>query len=317
MRFSGMKFLKLSLILFLIFSCSKERRSKNAGIKMQDFVVNISSYAKGINSNFAIIPQNGEELMFKFLDDAEGFDDRFVNAIDGYGIEELFYNGSFAPDNYRLNLLLQAREKVPILVADYTNTQSDFDSSLIFNTDAGFVPFPRTSDNYDYKFIPTYVHNENANDINKVSDAKNYLYLISTENFSTKQSFLDSIKATNFDLIIIDAFFEDELFTASDIESLKTKNNGGKRMVISYISIGSAEKYRYYWQEDWKLHHPNWLKKEYEGYEDEIWVKYWKKDWEEIIYGNNNSYIKKILDAGFNGAYLDNVEAFYFLYYDE
>lgn len=312
-----MKFLKLSLILCLIFSCSKERRSNKAGLKMQDFVVNISSYTKGINSNFAIIPQNGEELMFKFLDDSEGLDDRFVNAIDGYGIEELFFNGSFAPDDYRLNLLLQAKAKVPIFVADYTNTQSDFDSSLIFNTDAGFVPFPRTSNNYDYQYIPSYIHNENTNDINKASDAKNYLYLISTDNFSTKQSFLDSIKATNFDLIIIDAFFGDELFTSSDIESLKTKNNGGKRLIISYISIGSAEKYRYYWQEDWKLHHPNWLKKEYDGYEDEIWVKYWKKDWEEIIYGNNDSYIKKILDAGFSGAYLDNVEAFYFLYYDE
>ncbi|MFN5418138.1 MAG: endo alpha-1,4 polygalactosaminidase [Flavobacteriia bacterium] len=284
---------------------------------MQDFVVEISKYAKGINPNFAIIPQNGEELIFKFLDAGEGFDETFVNAIDGYGIEELFYNGSFSPDNYRLDLLLQAREKLPILVADYTKTQSDFDSSLIFNTDASFVPFPRTSNNYDYKYIPSYVHQENATDITKVSEAKNYLYLISSENYSTKQSFLDSIKATNFDLVIIDAFFGDELFTSSDIQSLKTKANGGKRLVISYISIGSAEKYRYYWQADWKLKNPKWLYKAYEGYEDEIWVKFWKKDWEEIIYSNNNSYMKKILDAGFNGAYLDNVEAFYFLYYDE
>jgi cysteinyl-tRNA synthetase len=45
-------------------------------------------------------------------------------------------------------------------------------------------------------------------------------------------------------------------------------------------------------------------------------VKFWKDDWQEIIYGNEDSYIKKIIDAGFDGAYLDNVEAYYFLYFD-
>lgn len=30
----------------------------------------------------------------------------------------------------------------------------------------------------------------------------------------------------------------------------------------------------------------------------------------EIIYGNNNSYVKKILDAGFDGVYLDIIDAF-------
>ncbi len=312
-----MKIVAIIIGILILFSCSKERKSNRAGGKMQDFVIEISKYSKALNSNFAIIPQNGEELMFNFLDDGEGFDENFINAIDGYGIEELFYNGSFTPDNYRLDLLLQAREKLPILVADYTGSQTDFDSSLIFNSDAGFVPFPRTSDNYDYKIIPQTVFHENSSNITKVSEAKNYLYLISNENFATKQNFLDSIKATNFDLIIIDAFFGNDIFTATEIESLKTKANGGKRMVISYISIGSAEKYRYYWQSDWKLKSPNWLYKAYEGYEDEIWVKFWKKDWEEIIYGNDNSYMKKIINAGFDGAYLDNVEAFYFLYYEE
>jgi len=30
----------------------------------------------------------------------------------------------------------------------------------------------------------------------------------------------------------------------------------------------------------------------------------------QIIYGNNNSYLKKILDAGFDGVYLDIIDAF-------
>ena len=30
-------------------------------------------------------------------------------------------------------------------------------------------------------------------------------------------------------------------------EELKIKDNGGKRIVIAYLSIGEAEDYRYYW----------------------------------------------------------------------
>ena len=85
-------------------------------------------------------------------------------------------------------------------------------------------------------------------------------------------------------------------------------------MLIAYVNVGAAENWRYYWQDKWKLHRPAWLKKEYDGYDDEIWVKFWDKDWKNIIYGNDDSYMKKIIDVGFDGAYLDNVEAYYYLY---
>lgn len=305
------------LFLFSLLACSKEKRSVRAGRKMQDFVVAISDYAKGKDPDFAIIPQNGEEILFHNLDAEDKLDDRTVNAIDGIGIEEVFYNGGFAPDNYRLNMLLQARERIPVLVADYLSDDNNVAQAFQYNTDAGFIAFPRVSTNYDYTQIPATVFAENSDDIAQVSQARNYLYLISQDGFPDKTGFLDAIRQTNFDLVIIDAFYGEELFTAAEIQSLKTKANGGTRMVIGYMSIGSAEKYRYYWQDDWKLHKPRWLKKEYDGYSDEIWVKFWKKEWQEIIYGNDDSYTKKLIDAGFDGAYLDNIEVYYSLYFDE
>lgn len=314
-----MKILSLLSICFLLLitACSKEKRSLRSGRKMQDFVVAISDYARGEHPGFAIIPQNGDELLFRNLDAEETLDERFINAIDGIGTEEIFYNGTFAPDNYRLQMLLKAKTRIPVLVADYLNSDSDYTQALQYNNDAGFIAFPRISANYDYLLIPDSVPQENSNDILKMSDVRNYLYLISSDGYPDKTSFLNAIRQTNFDLVIIDAFYGEELFTISEIQSLKTKVNGGKRMVIAYMNVGAAEKYRYYWQDNWKLHKPRWLKKEYDGYEDEIWVKFWKKEWEDIIYGNDQSYTKKIIDAGFDGAYLDNVEAFYFLYYDE
>ena len=127
---------------------------------------------------------------------------------------------------------------------------------------------------------------------------------------------INAIAAINFDVVLIDLFFNDVAFSSAEIQQLKTKANGGKRLVISYMNIGAAESYRYYWKDNWKLHKPKWLKKKYEGFEDEIWVKFWKDDWQDIIYGNDNSYTKRILNAGFDGVYLDNVEAYYFLYFD-
>ena len=39
-------------------------------------------------------------------------------------------------------------------------------------------------------------------------------------------------------------------------------------------------------------------------------VKYWMDDWQAIIFGSSSSYLDKILAAGFDGVYLDIIEAF-------
>jgi len=33
-------------------------------------------------------------------------------------------------------------------------------------------------------------------------------------------------------------------------------------------------------------------------------------EWQDIIFDNENSYLKKIIDAGFDGFYLDIIDAF-------
>ncbi|MGV3613610.1 MAG: endo alpha-1,4 polygalactosaminidase [Fluviicola sp.] len=310
------KGLLVVLIACCGFSC-KEKKTIKAGGKMQDFIISISNYARAQDPDFILIPQNGEEILFEDIDPEKGVNAALVNAIDGYGVEELFYNGdSYTPDDYRLGMLRKVNASLKVMVADYL--PNDDTSASFQAADAEqFIAFPRTNSNYDYKIIPGTVHHENANNIQTLAQAQNYLYLISTDNYSEKGAFLSAIQQTNFDVVIIDAFFGDELLTAADVTSLKTKANGGQRLVISYMNIGSAEKYRYYWKKTWGLHHPLWLKKKYDGYKDEIWVKFWKDEWQEIIYGNDDSYTKKLLNAGFDGAYLDNIEGFYFLYHKD
>lgn len=39
-------------------------------------------------------------------------------------------------------------------------------------------------------------------------------------------------------------------------------------------------------------------------------VRYWEEDWQSVIYGSDGSYLRKILNAGFDGVYLDIIDAF-------
>ena len=54
-------------------------------------------------------------------------------------------------------------------------------------------------------------------------------------------------------------FFEDTPLSASDIARIKVKENGAERRVGCYMSIGEAEDYRYYWEDDWAENSPAWL----------------------------------------------------------
>ena len=301
-------------ILTALFSCSEEKTVDINAEKMQNFVIDISKYARHYVPNFIIIPQNGIELAYNNIDPNDGLNSSYLNAIDGFGVEELFYNGIYALDGERLSMLQHLKLSKKIMVSEFVSDNNFISDAFSKNYNEGFIAFVRDSSNYDYKQIPNTVQFENTNHISNLSLAQNYLYLISTENFSTKQQMINAISATNFDLIIIDLFFNGEALTVTDVNQLKTKANGGKRLVISYINIGAAEKFRYYWKTNWKLGNPKWIKKKYQGYDDEFWVEFWHKEWQDIIFGNDNSYMKKIINAGFDGAYLDNVEAYYFLY---
>ncbi len=79
----------------------------------------------------------------------------------------------------------------------------------------------------------------------------NFLYLINPSRFPSKASFIDAITSTNYDMLIMDYFFNEEEFTEIELNELRHKINGSKRLLISYMSIGEAEDYRYYWQSNW------------------------------------------------------------------
>ncbi len=314
-----------ALLIILFASCSDENdkietNDINFRQEMRDFVIAISYYSKGINPGFIVIPQNGIELVSTTGNEDGQPHLEYLNAIDGNGQEDLFYG--YDDDNvktpvdesqYLTDLLqISASKGKTILVTDYCSTPSKMDDSYNLNNAQGFISL--AADHRELDNIPQYpvpVNNENSLIISNLSQAKNFLYLINPGNFNTKTEFINAVTNTNYDLLIMDLYFNDgNIFSSSEIDELKNKHNGGKRLVICYMSIGEAEDYRYYWDNDWNNNKPTWLDEENPEWKGNYKVKYWQTEWKDIIFGNNESYLKKILDAGFNGVYLDIIDAY-------
>jgi len=288
--------------------------------EMRKFVQDISAYTKGINTNFIIIPQNGHELLTENGEETGTPVAEYLNAIDGVGREDLFYGydaDNVATPTSELNYMIAfldiaENNGVEVLVTDYCWTQSFMEDSYSQNNAKGYLSF--AAERRELDNIPThppFPYNVNVLNITSLAEAMNFLYLINPGSFSDKDAFLNALRGTNYDIVITDLFYDGtQELTASEVSSLKTKNNGGIRLVICYMSIGEAENYRYYWQSGWPTNPPSWLAEENPNWPGNYKVRYWDKNWQDIIFGNDNSYSKKILDAGFDGVYLDIIDAY-------
>ncbi|MFQ3661833.1 MAG: MJ1477/TM1410 family putative glycoside hydrolase [Chloroflexaceae bacterium] len=129
---------------------------------------------------------------------------------------------------------------------------------------------------------------------------RNWVYWLNSPN-------LDAIKATNYNLAVIDYSRDGTAsgrFTASEIASLRS--TGCQRRVLAYLSIGQAEQYRSYWMSGWRVGNPSWLVAADPDWPENYYVRYWDPEWQAIVY----NYLDQILAAGFDGVYLDRVDAY-------
>ncbi len=310
----------LCLLLMLSTGCKRPEVEPCDDYRqaMRDFVVRISETARAQKPGFIVIPQNGIELVTTGSNADANLAISYLSAIDGHGQEDLFY-GYLRDDtptpadatDYLLSYLRRSQQTGNrILVTDYC-TNPDYVATAHSRCDTeAFASFTAPSRELD--IIPTDAPpHENTQSIIQLNDAQNFLYLLNNENFDNRNTFIEAVSATNYDLIIMDLFFNDgTAFTAAEVERLKHKANGGKRLVVCYMSIGEAEDYRYYWQTSWRRHAPVWLACENSSWPGNYKVRYWCHEWQEIICGTSDSYLNRILAAGFDGVYLDIVDAF-------
>ena len=286
---------------------------------MRAFVQAISGSARLRNANFIVIPQNGTEIVtLDGLPTGPPATD-YLAAINGVGREDLLY-GYNADDiatpvdqTTRIQGLLDVAEDagVKALVTDYCWTTSKVDDSYARNAAKTYLSFAADHRNLDdippYPAVPWAVNTSNTGTLKA---AKNFLYLLDSAPFATADALVTAISQTNYDVLVIDAFFEaTTALTPAQVTALKVKKNGGRRLVIAYMSIGEAENYRTYWKPEWNTTAPAWLAAENPSWPGNFKVRYWQTGWQQVIVGPGG-YLQGLLDQGFDGTYLDIIDAF-------
>jgi len=310
----------LSAAFLLPFSCASGVDEIDPVYRqyMREFVQDISGYAKNLDPDFFIIPQNGQEL-FAMSPGIPGSElaTEYLNAIDGSGREDLFYG--YSADNtatpgtvsdYLVEYLNVAKQQgVSVLVTDYCSSAEKISDSYARNSELGYVSFAATHRELDNIPAGT-VFGSHVGTVNHLSDVRNFLYLINPSGFSGASDMISAIADTNYDLVLLDLFFDDTALNSAQLDAMRTKENGGQRLLIAYMSIGEAEDYRWYWQPGWTTNPPGWLSAENENWEGNYYVEYWNDDWQALIYGSPEAYLDRIMAAGFDGVYLDIIEGY-------
>lgn len=284
---------------------------------MRQWVIRIGKIARKIDNEFLIIPQNGVPLLTDTGHSNGHIVYRYVSAIDAIGVEGISFgsNEFNSPRNKRekqelIDLLdIGVRNGINILAVDYCGDEDKAVQAIALNDGHGFLSFIAVD--MELRDIPKERLNINDKDILQLNEAENWLYLLNPEKYSSKKSFLKALSETNYDVLVIDAFFDTEqMLTNEDVMMLKTKKNGAERIVIAYMSIGEAEDYRYYWKDEYDDNPPSWMLRENPLWQGNYPVKYWDENWQEIIATGEHSYLKHILDSGFDGVYLDIVDGY-------
>ncbi|HIA47524.1 MAG TPA: hypothetical protein EYN96_06025 [Candidatus Hydrogenedentes bacterium] len=142
--------------------------------------------------------------------------------------------------------------------------------------------------------------------------ANDWLYVI--DNLTS--TVLEEIRVSSFDIVVIDYESDQGELTSQQVSTIK---DSGK-VVLAYMSIGEAEDYRFYWDSTWvdggisDPDRPVWLGPTNPEFQGNYKVRYWDASWQSKILGttsgDNRSYLDRIIDQGFDGVYLDIIDAF-------
>lgn len=115
---------------------------------------------------------------------------------------------------------------------------------------------------------------------------------------------LAQLQSSDFDLLVMDYARDghaENRYRAAEVASLRQG-----RLVLAYLSIGEAEEYRFYWKPEFRPGRPDWLLPPNPNWPDNYKVRYWDPEWQAIM----ADYVDQILEAGFDGLYLDLVDSY-------
>ncbi len=271
--------------------------------EMITFIQEMRDYAAIRDPDFVIIQQNAASLI-------DGHPE-LTNVIDAIAQEAIWYDGSADVDwndpegydwvndsslvSYYIGYLDQyLAAGLPVFDCEYALEYADTAYANAYSK--GYIPYVTRRALSQLTTTPPPGYGSSS-----LSAVNDFVYQL--QNLD-----LAAVGATAYDLVVMDYSADGDdatAFTPVEISALKN-SPGGDKIVLAYMSIGEAEDYRFYWQSWWTPGDPPWLDEENPDWAGNYKVHYWDPAWQTIIF----SYTDRLLDAGFDGAYLDIIDAY-------
>lgn len=142
----------------------------------------------------------------------------------------------------------------------------------------------------------------------------------------TEPGAIDSLCNSVYDMVVLEPTRTErgatDFNTAGMVAQVKASQGTAlpNKIVLAYIDIGEAEEWRTYWQSWWvpptetSRGMPDFLiAPDPDGWSGCYPVAYWDPRWQEIVVDGDSSLLKMAIADGFDGVYMDWVEAYYFL----
>ena len=146
-------------------------------------------------------------------------------------------------------------------------------------------------------------------------------YVLQAEGLGERPAAVAALADSERDLLILDRVYAPGVagaWTRAELSAIRRAWPG--RKLLAYFSIGEAENYRGYWRKDWRLaadgtpgaHTPAFIVGVNPVWEGNYRVRYWRPAWQRLALG----YLDGLIAQGFDGVYLDIVDAFEGFEYD-
>jgi hypothetical protein len=152
--------------------------------------------------------------------------------------------------------------------------------------------------NEDYNVLPSELpYRLNTSLIDSLKKVNNFMIIKKYSNFNTKARFLLTAKNLQYDLLIIEPYYnKGHYFTASDIEFMKYKkgNKLNRRMVYAYLDMTHLHEQSKFYSE---------------AFMENNNVKYWCDEWKDTLFGRDEGSIADyFIKSGYDGVFVDNIK---------
>ncbi|MEM7547618.1 MAG: endo alpha-1,4 polygalactosaminidase [Pseudomonadota bacterium] len=291
---------------------------------MIDFVIGISEYAKAQDPDFAIVPQNAVGLLGLTEGGPDsGANTAYLDAIDGLGVEDLWYNDDVVSDWTQGDLDYIALAKAAgkfVLATSYPTIDASQKTFIADAIQVGLIPFAAERDLSG--LIDTVNDGIEAAMEGGVFDAP-WVGIVSAgidltvDQFAVQYSNLDAaqIAASPYNVLIVEGKPGDAAAAELTDAEVAALVSGGVQM-IGYVSVGQSDDARPYWDASWTDDGtdigtptdaaPSWLGEQAESYDAAI-VEFWNPTWQALVIDQ----VTELATRGYSGIFLDNMLSYY------